>query len=231
MLMVNDLQRKKKLLFLSNTIRKYTLKCYFRDKSNYKVQSMLKKFLAIIIIPLLINCSCQRKSVQEDKSAIVDTVKIVQPTQVEPEVAAKETLKSAPFIKKDTPPVSNQPVSKSKAAVKENLTLVGAVVESAELLNDINYKLVVKLQTAIPEANYESIIEPGQVITVYPSYQLDENKKTDMKNPINQKLFELRTLKKKGYFIGKITLSNEMKWYITQVEVYQNAPEGVNNEF
>lgn len=192
---------------------------------------MLKRFLTITIIPLLIVYSCQRKSVQEDKSAIIDTVKVVQPTQAEPEAAAKESLKADQLVKTDTPPVNNQPISKPKAAVKENLTLVGAVVESVELLDNLNYKFVVKLQTAIPEANYESIIEPGQVITVYPSYQLDENKKVNMKNPINQKLFELRTLKKKGYFIGKITLSNDTKWYITQVEVYQNAPEGVNNEF
>lgn len=192
---------------------------------------MLKKFLIITIIPLLISCSCQRKSVQEDKSAMVDTVKVVQSTQVEPETAAKESLKADQLVKKDTPPVGNQPIPKPKAAVKENLTFVGAVVESIELLDNLNYKLVVKLQTAIPEANYENIIEPGQVITVYPSYQLDENKKVDMKNPINQKLFELRTLKKKGYFIGKITLSNDMKWYIAQVEVYQNTPEGGSNEF
>jgi hypothetical protein len=192
---------------------------------------MFKRILTITIIPLLIGCSFQRESVQEDKSAIVDTVKVVQPTQVEPEAAAKESLKADQTVKKDMPPVGNQPIPNPKTAVKENLTFVGAVVESVELLDSINYKLVVKLQTAIPEANYESIIEPGQVITVYPSYQLDEKKKVDMKNPINQKLFELRTMKKKGFFIGKITLSNDMKWYIAQVEVYQNAPEGGSNEF
>ncbi len=192
---------------------------------------MFKRILTITIIPLLIGCSCQKESVQEDKSAIVDTVKVVQPTQVEPDIAAKESLKADQTVKKDMSPVGNQPIPKPKTTVKENLTFVGAVVESVELLDSINYKLVVKLQTAIPEANYESIIEPGQVITVYPSYQLDEKKKVDMKNPINQKLFELRTMKKKGFFIGKITLSNDMKWYITQVEVYQNAPEGGSNEF
>jgi hypothetical protein len=192
---------------------------------------MLKKFLTIIIIPLLISCSCLRKSAQEDNLAIVDTVKVVQPAQVEPEVATKETLKADQLVKKGTPPVGNQPIPKPKAAVKENLTLVGAVVESIDLLDNLNYKLVVKLQTAIPEANFENIIEPGQVITVYPSYQIDENKNVDMKNPINQKLFELRALKKKGYFIGKVTLSNDMKWYIAQVKVYQNAPEGGSNEF
>jgi len=73
---------------------------------------------------------------------------------------------------------------------------VAAIVDSVEILDSLNYKFVVKLQTAIPERNFESVIEPGQIITVYPGYQLNESKQVDMKNQINKKLFEMRMLKR-----------------------------------
>jgi hypothetical protein len=161
----------------------------------------MKRLFVFLLALIIVACSSNKRTVAEEKTIPKDTVKVVQ-----------------------------QPAITQRAAVKENLTLVAAIIDSVELLDSLNYKFVVKLQTAIPESNFESVIEPGNIITVYPGYQLDESKQVNMKNPLNKKLFELRTLKKKGHFIGKVTLANDMKWYITQVEVYQNPPKGNNNE-
>jgi hypothetical protein len=161
----------------------------------------MKRLFVFLLALIIVACSSNKRTVAEEKNIPKDTIKVVQ----------------LPAVEKRT-------------AVKENLTLIGAIVDSVELLDSLNYKFVVKLQTAIPESNFESVIEPGQIITVYPGYQLNESKQVDMKNPVNKKLFELRTLKRKGNFIGNVTLANDMKWYITYVEVYQNAPKGNNNE-
>jgi PBP1b-binding outer membrane lipoprotein LpoB len=167
---------------------------------NNEVLDMKRLFVCLLAL-FIVACSSNKRTVAEEKTITKDTAKIVQP-----------------------------PVVEKRAAVKENLTLMGAIVDSVELLDSLNYKFVVKLQTAIPEMNFESVTEPGNIITVYPGYQLNESKQVDMKNPINKKLFELRTLKKGGHFIGKVTLANDMKWYIAQVEVYKNSPKGVNIE-
>jgi hypothetical protein len=167
---------------------------------NNEILCMKRLFVCLLAL-FIIACSSNNRTVAEGKTIPKDTIKVVQ-----------------------------LPVVEKRTAVKENLTLIGAIVDSVELLDSLNYKFVVKLQTAIPENNFESVIEPGQIITVYPGYQMNESKQVDMKSPINKKLFEMRTLKRRGHFIGKVTLESDMKWYITQVEVYQNSPKGANNE-
>jgi PBP1b-binding outer membrane lipoprotein LpoB len=168
--------------------------------SNIEVLKMKRLFIFLLAL-FIVACSSDKRTVAEEKTIPKDTVKVVQ-----------------------------TPVITKRAAVKQNLTLVAAIVDSVEILDSLNYMFVVKLQTAIPERNFESFTEPGQIITVYPGYQLDESKQVDMKNPVNKKLFEMRSLKRRGHFIGKVTLASDMKWYITQVEVYQNAPKGNYNE-
>ncbi len=138
-------------------------------------------------------------------------------------------------IKEEPPPplpptVVEQPVANPRAAIKENSTLVGAVIVSVDLIDSINYKFEIKLQTAIPDHSMPTLLEPGQSLEVFPAFILDENNNIDMNNPINKKLLELRVLKAKGYFIGKLTVAPDNKCYITEVEVFQNAPEGINNE-
>ncbi|MDI6804466.1 MAG: hypothetical protein QME58_11585 [Bacteroidota bacterium] len=136
-------------------------------------------------------------------------------------------------IKEELPqpsPVIQQPVMNPRAAIKENSTFVGAVIVSVDLIDSVNYKFKVNLQTAIADHSMPTLLEPGQSVEVFPAFNLDENNKVDMKNPINKKLLELRILKAKGYFIGKLTVAPDNKCYITEVEVFQNPPEGINNE-
>lgn len=128
------------------------------------------------------------------------------------------------------PPVIQQPIMNPRAAIKENSTFVGAVVVTVDLIDSIEYKFRVNLQTAIPEQSGVALLEPGQSLEVYPAFIIDENAKIDLNNPINKKLLELRTLKKKGYFIGKLTVAPDNKCYITDVDVHQNPPEGIDNE-
>ncbi len=115
--------------------------------------------------------------------------------------------------------------------IKDNSTLVGAVIDSVFLLDDLNYKLVVTLQTAIPERFEETVAEPGRVVELQPRYIFNENKIPDLSHPVNKKLHDLRKIKKGGFFIGNITLTPDFKWYITAVEMFQNIPEGKSDEF
>ncbi len=128
------------------------------------------------------------------------------------------------------PPVIQQPVMNPRAAIKENSTFAAAVVVTVDLIDSINYKFKVYLQTAIADQSMPTILEPGQSVEVFPAFILDENNKVDMNNPINKRLIELRNLKKKGYFIGKLTVAHDNKCYITGVDVFENPPAGVNNE-
>lgn len=165
----------------------------------------MKKMFVTLLIIFIVGCSSHKPACKNEDTVVQDTVKVEQPVP--------------------------RPTLNAPAAIKENSTLVAAIVDSIELLDSLGYKIIARLQTAIPVFSQESILEPGQTITIYPAFILNENQKIDTKNPTNNKLIELRTIKRKGYFIGNVCLAADNKYYITVVEVFSNPPEGINNEF
>jgi hypothetical protein len=187
---------------------------------------MYKTSIFFFCAALLSLFSCEKKASQTLNLDRKDTASLVvlMPTDT------TSTDSSNNNLPKNLDLPIQQPIQQGKVAVKENLTLVGVVVQSVEIIDSLNYKFTVRVQTAIPETNPENIIELDQIVTVYPAFQLDENKKVNLKNPVNQKLFDMRQLKKGGVFMGRIKLANDMKWYIVDVEFFQNA-SGEEHEF
>ena len=161
---------------------------------------MINKLIFTIILFSIIGCNSNKNTVKDNEQHNTDTLK------------AEQAFPPPPPINVET-------------AIKENSTIVGAVVDSLELLDPVNYRITVYLMTAIPNQNSENILEPGQTIIVYPAFIFNESNQIDFSNPINNKLIQLRTLKKKGYFIGNISLAADKKYYITSVEVFDNPPE------
>ncbi|RCK71688.1 MAG: hypothetical protein IGBAC_0779 [Ignavibacteriae bacterium] len=156
----------------------------------------MKLHISIFLVFLLIGCSSKKETIKEEASITQQTEQQIEPPQ---------------------PPKTT--------TYKENSTLVSCLVDTLEIVDDYKYKITVKVITAIPDDWNVSIIEPEQIITVIPAYLLDENQNIDLQNPINAKLYELRNLKKKGFFIGKVTLARDNNYYITKVEAWQNPPE------
>ncbi len=165
----------------------------------------MKKIIITLLIISIAGCSSQKPVFKNEDKVVQDTVKVERAVL--------------------------QPTLNASTAIKENSTLVAAVVDSVESLDSIGYKIIARLQTAIPVLSHESILEPGQTITIYPAFILNENKEIDAGNLTNNKLIELRTIKRKGYFIGNVSLAADNKYYITAVEVFSNPPEEINNEF
>lgn len=151
----------------------------------------------IIISLLFVSCSSKKESTKEDP--------IEHQTQ-------EQT-------------VNNPSPTNTVTTYKENSTLVSAILDTLIFLDEYNYELKVKIITAIPDNWSESVIEPDQEVTIYPAYILDENQNIDLKNPINQKIYELRNLVKKGMFIGTVTLAQDNKYYVKKVDVWNNPPE------
>lgn len=142
----------------------------------------------------------------------------------------KEVAKEEPVEKPKTEQTVVNQGPPSATTYKENSTLVSAVLDTLILIDEYNYELKVKIITAIPDDWNTSVIEPSQVLTIYPAYILDENKKINLQNPINQKIHELRNLVREGMFIGKVTLARDNKYYVTSVEVWNNPPEYKNEK-
>lgn len=152
--------------------------------------------VSTIIFFLIIGCSSKKETIKEESATIQQTEQQIEPPQ------------------------PSQPTT-----YKENSTLVSFLVDTLEIINDYQYKLTGKVITAIPDDWNVNVIEPDQTIIIIPAYLLDESQKIDLQNPINAKLYELRNLKKKGLFIGKVTLAKDNKYYVTKVESWQNPPE------
>jgi len=114
-----------------------------------------------------------------------------------------------------TPVVSTPP----PAAVKENLTLIGAVVTGIELKGDNVYILHLELRTAIPLGGTASLAEPGQSLVVHSGYRKDEQGEISLSQEPNKRLHDLRSLKEGEFVLGRISLGQDGIWYIMDTGV------------
>lgn len=114
-----------------------------------------------------------------------------------------------------TPVVGTPP----PAAVKENLTLIGAVVTGIELTGDIDYVLHLELRTAIPLGGTASLAEPGQSLAVHPGYRKNEQGEISLSGEQNKRLHDLRSLKEGEFVLGRISLGQDGIWYIMDTGV------------
>jgi len=157
--------------------------------------NLLRSLFLLFASLLLTTCSSTDKSAQKVPSS--DSVQAEQPP--------------------GPPKIDRQRIP--PATTKENVTLIGAVVESIELVDSVQFKVAIELRTAIPAGGAESIAEPGQRITVIPAYMSGEAGSLDMSNDRNKRLFDVRSLKQGDFLLGKISLSQNGKWYLIDTKL------------
>ncbi len=100
------------------------------------------------------------------------------------------------------------------AVIKDNRTMIGSVILSIELVDVYKYTVHVVLRTALPAGSGESLAEPGQELTLSPSYTLDSNGRVVMEDARNKRLYDVRAMKKGEALLGRITLHQDGVWYL-----------------
>lgn len=103
-------------------------------------------------------------------------------------------------------------------AVRENLSMIGAVVRSVERTDGDSYHLTIELRTALPAGPAESIAEPGQTVIVRPAYVLGEDGKPRQGVERNARLRAAGDRKPGEALIGKIMLSAEGIWLLVDTD-------------
>ena len=124
----------------------------------------------------------------------------------------KDSLKKPDQVPSETPSTSTPP--SPPAAVTQNLTLFGAVVEGIQFLDGSDYLLHLELRTALPGDNATSLAEPGQRLSVRPAFVLGDDTMPVPQDPRNLRLLEVRSLKAGDSMVGKITLGQNGTWYL-----------------
>lgn len=112
------------------------------------------------------------------------------------------------------PPLRDRTPVQPPAAIAENLSLIGAVVDSVEILDEKNFRLHLQLRTAIPSGGKPSLADPGQNVVVAPAFVLDERGAVQTDHDRNQRLLETRLLVRGDFLMGKITLEKDGSWYL-----------------
>jgi len=110
------------------------------------------------------------------------------------------------------PPATNEPPPPPPsgggppppAVVKENMSLIGAVVRSIEFIDSVGYTLEAELRTAVPAGTGVSLAEPGQTLRLRPDFSDNEAR--------NGRLREVRAKKEGDFLLGRIFLDKDGTW-------------------
>jgi len=122
-------------------------------------------------------------------------------------------------VSQDTASASNLPAKGQPTVVKDNLTLIGAVIEAIDTTGGILYICDVELRTAIPVGEAASLAEPGQHLRVRPLYHLDGSGRIDPGDERNKRLTDAGTKKVGDFLFGKISLGKNGTWYLIDTEL------------
>ena len=106
----------------------------------------------------------------------------------------------------------------SPTTIKPNASLVTAVIDSLILIDDLQYRIAVRINSSTSVAGMATLAEPGQRTVLSPQYLLDNNKSIETTSDRNKKLLTLRSSKPGDTFHGKISLVEEGKWVLVEVE-------------
>jgi hypothetical protein len=104
------------------------------------------------------------------------------------------------------------------AAIKENMSLIGAALLAITLVDNYRYTLTLELRTVLPSGNDASLAESGQTVVVHPDYVTSDRGGISLENKRNQRLYELRTRKAGDAVMGTISLRDDGLWYIVDTE-------------
>ena len=122
-------------------------------------------------------------------------------------------------VSQDTTAGSKLPAKAQPTVVKDNLSLIGAVIEAIDTTGGIQYIFDVELRTAVPAGEAASLAEPGQHLRVRPLYHLDDAGQVDPKNERNKRLMDAATKKAGDFLFGKISLGKNGTWYLMDTQL------------
>ena len=106
----------------------------------------------------------------------------------------------------------------SPTIIKPNASLISAVIESLVIIDDLQYRIAVRINSSTSVAGMATLAEPGQQTVLSPQYLFSNDKSIETTSDRNKKLMTLRSAKPGDTFRGKISLSGEGKWVLVEVE-------------
>jgi hypothetical protein len=103
-------------------------------------------------------------------------------------------------------------------SLKRNGGVFTAVIEAVTILDELRYRLTVRLTTMAALEGMDAPSGQGQHLDLSPEYVLDANGTVDLSNERNKRLMTLRSAKPGDEVTGKISLVPEKGWVILDVE-------------
>lgn len=101
--------------------------------------------------------------------------------------------------------------------IRENATLIDAIVDSSKIINDLQYELFLTITKASSIGALDNFTEVGQRIKVKPNYVLDDSHKIDRVNERNKRLLKSKELKTGSVIKGKISLTTAGEWILADI--------------
>lgn len=134
-------------------------------------------------------------------------------------IACRSTRHVAQQNQRDSSQTAQQQGGSQSTTIKDNFSLIGAVISAIDTLSEFQYTLHIHLQTALPAGSLESLAEPGQQLEVIPLYHRDESGKIDWNDVRNKRLVEVCSKKEGDFLLGKISLGKNGKWYLIDTQL------------
>ena len=102
--------------------------------------------------------------------------------------------------------------------VKDNVSLVDAVIGTIDTASGIHYIIEITIRTAVPVGERPNLAEPHQRLVVRPSYRLDDSGLVDRNDLRNKRLIDVVAKKAGDSLFGKISLAKDGTWYLIDTE-------------
>jgi hypothetical protein len=100
---------------------------------------------------------------------------------------------------------------------KQNISVIEGRIDSVITDDDRNFRVMVTINSSIPEEDIDSYADAGQQIICVPEYFIGDNGKIDEENNRNRKLMLLRGVKPGEHIKVKISLGRKGEWKIIEV--------------
>ena len=109
---------------------------------------------------------------------------------------------------------NDRPGAGAPTAIVQNLTYIEALVESLLIIDDMDYRLSIRLISAKGGGSAGSLAEPGQQLTVVPRYLMIEEGTQEKESERNGRLMSLRSARNGDKFEGTISRSTKDGWIL-----------------
>ena len=119
----------------------------------------------------------------------------------------------------DTSQHGDQIPDKKDAAIKSNAMAVTAVVESVAVLDDVHYRVFVRvISTDSRTEGMEAVADSGRHMVLSPEYALDGEGDWDRTSERNKRLLTLLSARPGDRIAGKLSLLKDKGWVIVDAE-------------